>query len=147
MKLGFAFDETMSGTMERADRPGDKQPFSFTVHVHAPSLWRHLRDGKAVMRGTVEAPGIAAAADAEGTMVLRPLLQRVIRYDLSFQGDDGLRYRFAGQKDIRFKDLLRTFTTLPGEITDPDGRVVARCDTRFDYKSDWLQFATSWRPA
>ena len=147
MKKGFAFDETMSGTMERVDHPGEQVPFSFTVHVHAESTLRHLRDGKATMRGVLEAPGLATAADAEGTMTLRPVLGRVVRYELGFTGDDGKRYRFAGQKDIRWLQALRTWTTLPGEITDESGRVVARCQTRFDYKSDWMQFASSWRPA
>jgi len=145
--MGFAFAETMSGTMQRVDRPGEAVPFAFTVHVHAASLRRHLLDGKATLRGTVEAPGLATAAEAEGEMLLRPLVRRVIRYELSFRGDDGRRYRFAGQKDIRWTSPLRTWTTLPGEITDEDGRLVARCDTRFDYRSDWLQFASSWRPA
>jgi hypothetical protein len=145
--MGFAFDETMSGTMERVDRPGERVPFSFTVHVHAPSTLQHLRDGKATLRGTVEATGLATAAEAAGTMILRPLRGRIVRYELAFTGDDGRRYRFEGQKDIRWLDALRTWTTLPGIIRDEQDQVVARCDTRFDYKSDWLQFASSWRPA
>src|SRR5688572_10535116 len=122
MKTGFCFDETMAGTMERVDRPGERVPFSFTVHVHAESLARHLRDGKASLRGVVEAPGLAACAPAEGSMVLRPLRGKIIGYDLAFRGDDGASYRFRGQKDIRYRDLLRSWTTLPGEITDDAGR-------------------------
>jgi hypothetical protein len=146
MKTGFSFDETMSGTMTRLS-DGATVPFSFTVRVHQRSLRNQLRDGKAEMRGTIEAPGIAAAAECEGTMTLRPVRERIIRYELDFRGDDGRRYRFEGQKDIRWLDALRTWTTLPGEITDEAGKVVARCDTRFDYKSDWMQFVTSWKPA
>ncbi len=145
--MGFAFDETMAGTMERTDRPGQRLPFSFTVHVHAASTWQHLRDGQATMRGTVEAPGIATAAPLEGVMTLRPVGQRIVRYAFEFTGDDQRRYRFAGQKDIRWLDALRTWTTLPGEILDDQGRVVARCDTRFDARADWMQFASSFRPA
>jgi len=145
--MGFRFDETMTGTMERVDRPGEAVPFSFSVHVRARSMLAHLRDGKATMRGVVEAPGIATAAEAEGTLTLRPFLQRVVRYELGFTGDDGRRYRFAGQKEIRWLDARRTWTTLPGEITDESGQVVARCQTRFDLESDWLQFLSSLRPA
>jgi hypothetical protein len=145
--MGFSFDETMSGTMTRVDHPGEKVPFSFTVHIEQPSLVGHLRNGRAAMRGTIEAPGLATANDCEGTMTLRPVLARIVRYELSFLGDDGKPYRFAGQKDIRWLDALRTWTNLPGEITDAKGTVVARCATRFDYKSDWMQFMASWRPA
>jgi hypothetical protein len=147
MKTGFAFDETMTGTMERVDRPGEQVHFTFSVQVRAPSMLQHVRDGKATMRGTIEAPGLATRADAEGTMTLRPVFARVVKYELAFTGDDGKRYRFAGQKDIRWLRALRTWTTLPGEITDESGRLVARVQTRFDYKSDWMQFASSWRPA
>ncbi len=147
MKTGFAFDETMSGTMERVDAPGKPVPFSFSVQARAASVLRHLRDGKATLTGTVEAPGLATAAEAEGEMILRPLLGRMIRYELAFTGDDGKRYRFAGQKDIRWTDLRRSWTELPGEISDDAGRLVARCQTRFDVASDWLQFASSFRPS
>lgn len=147
MKTGFCFDETMAGTMERVDRPGEAVPFSFSIHVQADSTLRWLRDSKARLTGTVEAPGLAASAPAEGTITLKPVLARVIKYDLAFTGDDGQRYRFRGQKDIRWLDALRTWTTLPGEISDASGRLVARCQTRFDYKSDWMQFASSFRPA
>lgn len=146
MKSGFSFDETMAGTMTLV-RSGATVPFSFTVHVHAPSVWKHMRDGKADMRGMLEAPGLATHVECDGTMTLRPVRGRIVRYELSFRGDDGKSYRFAGQKDIRWLDALRTWTTLPGEITDADGTLVARCDTRFDYKSDWMQFVTSWKPA
>jgi hypothetical protein len=147
MKTGFCFDETMTGTMERVDRPGEPVPFTFTVHAHAASTLRHLRDGKATLTGIVEAPGLAASAPAEGTVTLRPVIARVVKYELAFTGDDGKRYRFTGQKDIRWLDALRTWTTLPGEISDEAGRLVARCQTRFDYRSDWMQFASSFRPA
>ncbi len=148
MKSGFCFDETMAGTMERVDRPGQALPFSFTVHAHAASMMSWLRDGKAKLTGTVEAPGLAAAAPVvKGVITLRPVLQRIVKYELAFLGDDGKRYRFVGQKDIRWLDALRTWTTLPGEISDDAGRLVARCQTRFDYKSDWMQFASSFRPA
>jgi hypothetical protein len=147
MKTGFQFSETMAGTMELAARPGAEVPFAFTVTARAPSLREHLRDGRAELRGTVEAPGLAAAAEATGELTIRLLRGRRIRYELGFTGDDGRRYRFAGQKDLRWLEPLRSWTTLPGEITDEDGRVVARCRTRFDLASDWLAFASSWRPA
>src|SRR6185295_10622817 len=98
--MGFSFDETMAGTMTIVGK-GDEVPFSFTVHVEQPSLFGHLRHGKATMRGTIEAPGLAAIADCDGEMTLAPLVRRIVRYELSFRGDDGHAYRFAGQKDIR----------------------------------------------
>jgi len=76
-----------------------------------------------------------------------PFRRRFIRYEFDFVGDDGKPYRFAGQKDIRLTDPVKSFTVLPGVVTDGSGREVARVETRFDLQADWFQFVTSWRPA
>ena len=142
--MPLSFNETMSGTYEPIDDPGKRHPFKFTIDVHAPSFWRHLRDGKAELEGVVEAPHLAESAHLTGQITIRPIGQRIIRYEFEFVGDDGKRYSFAGQKDIEWLDLLRTWTTLPGEIREGD-RVVATCDTRFDVKGDGLSFVRSFR--
>lgn len=141
--MPLAFAETMSGTYEPIDQPGHRRPFRFQVDVRAPSLFRHLRDGKAALSGTVEAPPLAARAALTGQITIRPVGGRFIRYEFEFPGDDGARYTFAGQKDIEWLDLVRTWTTLPGEIRQGD-RVIATCDARFDLK-DGLAFARSFR--
>jgi hypothetical protein len=145
--MGFEFAETMSGTLELDARPGTQHPFKFEIAVHAPSTREHLRDGRARIRGVVHAPPLAEAADAEGTIVIRPLGQRIIRYELAFVGDDGKRYEVVGQKDIRLRRLLETWTTLPLEVLDEEHRRIATCLTRFDYRNDWWSFVRSFRPA
>lgn len=145
--MGFEFAETMSGTIEMDAEPGKKHPFRFQIRAHAPSTREHLKDGRASVRGVVYAPPLAEAADAEGTIVIRPLGQRIIRYELAFIADDGKRYELVGQKDIRWRRPLETFTTLPAEILDEDHRRVATCLTRFDYRNDWWSFLRSFRPA
>jgi hypothetical protein len=144
---GFRFAETMSGTYSTLDEPNDHRRFSFSVEARADSILRHLRDGKTTMSGTLEADGLADCVPIEGTLTLLPLTKKIIRYEFSFTGDDGRPYRFEGQKDIRFTDLRRSFTTLPGEIVDSVGHTVATADTRFDLKADLLQFLASWRLA
>lgn len=146
-KRGFRFAETMSGTFALVDSPDEQRRFSFTVECKAPSLLRHLRDGKLNMKGTLEADGLASFVPCEGTMVMLPLTHRFIRYELNFTGDDGAPYRFRGQKDIRFLDAAHTFSYLPGEVTDQSGKVVATCETRFNLKADLLPFWLSWKPA
>jgi hypothetical protein len=145
--MGFSFAETMAGTLERDDEPGAQYPFKFEISVHAESTRQHLQDGRAAIRGTVYAPPFAEASEAEGTILIRPLGQRVIRYELSFVGDDGKRYEVVGQKDLKVTRLLRSFTTLPLEVLDEDHRRVATCLTRFDYRNDWWSFLRSFRPA
>jgi hypothetical protein len=145
--MGFQFSETMAGTVEWDDAPGTKHPFRFEITAHASSTRDHLATGRAQLRGIVCAPPIAEHAEAEGTIVIRPLGQRVIRYELSFVADDGRHYELVGQKDISWRSPLRTFTTLPAEILDEDHRRIGTCLTHFDLKRDGWAFLRSFRPA
>jgi hypothetical protein len=145
--MGFQFAETMAGTFELDATPGVQHPFKFEVTVHAESTRKHFTDGKAQVRGVVYAAPIAATTEIEGVMTIRPLGQRIIRYELSFVGDDGKTYELVGQKDIDWRAPLRTFTTLPAEILDEDHRRVATCKTLFDAKNDLWSFLRSFRPA
>ncbi len=144
--MGFRFAETMSGTIEWDDAPGTRHPLRFDVVASAASTREHLATGRAELRGTIHAPPIAEAAPAEGTITIRPIGQRIIRYELAFVGDDGKHYELVGQKDIRWLAPLASWTTLPAEIVDADHRRVATCMTRFDYRHDWWSFLRSFRP-
>jgi hypothetical protein len=143
--MGFQFDETMAGTVEWDAQPGVKHPFSFDVTAEAASTRAHLRDGKATLRGVVHAPPLTRAADAQGVITIRPLGERIIRYELRFAGDDGKTYALVGQKDIRWRAPLHSFTYLPAEILDPQQRRVGTCQTSFDLKRDWWSFLRSFR--
>ena len=101
--MGFEFAETMAGhgRVGRAS-PGKQHPFRFEITAHADSTREHIADRAwRELRGIVHAPPIADAADAEGTITIRPLGQRIIRYELRSSADDGKRYEMVGQKDIR----------------------------------------------
>jgi hypothetical protein len=145
--MGFEFAETMTGTMELDAAPGTKHPFTFELVAHAASTRDHMRTGRAEVRGVVRAPPLADSADAEGTLIIRPLGQRIIRYELSFLADDGKRYEVIGQKDIKLRHLLESWTVLPLEVLDEEHRRVATCLTRFDYRNDWWSFLRSFRTA
>jgi hypothetical protein len=144
--MGFEFAETMTGTMELDAAPGTRHPFTFDLIAHAPSTRDHMRTGRAEVRGVVRAPPLADSADTEGTMIIRPFGQRIIRYELSFLADDGKRYEVVGQKDIKLRRLLESWTVLPLEVLDEEHRRVATCLTRFDYRNDWWSFLRSFRP-
>lgn len=143
---GFGFEETMSGTWARTDgRTGGR--FEFTVKV-ASGPWRDFaRTRIARITGEVTATGLGTARPLEGTLEIRPLVGRIIRYEFTFAGADGEPYRFAGQKDIRWLDAARTWTTLPGEIRDAGGAVIGRAETRFDLRRRGADLVRSFRLA
>src|SRR5690242_10165009 len=142
--MGFGFDETMSGTWTR---DGVERPFAFTVNVRSGPLGQFRKKNQvAEMEGTVDAAGLATRQPLTGTLLMQPFLGRVIRYEFEFTGDDGKRYTFAGQKDIRWLAPLRTWTELPGEVRDDAGKVIGTAMTRFDMKNDGWSFIRSWKP-
>ncbi len=143
--MGFQFAETMAGTVEWDVEPGVKHPFSFEVTAEAESTRAHLRDGKAVLRGVVHAPPLAQSGSAGGIITIRPLGQRIIRYELQFAGDDGKTYELRGQKDIRWSTLLYSFTHLPADILDDAHRRIGTCATQFDLQRDGWRFLRSFR--
>jgi hypothetical protein len=143
--MGFSFAETMTGTVEWDREPGVRHPIRFSVTAKAESTRRHLGDGKAELVGTIDAPPIAQGAPLEGVITIRPVGQRIIRYELAFTGSDGKPYELVGQKDIRWTAPLRTFTQLPAEILDGEHRRVGTCQLAFDLRNDGLGFLRSFR--
>lgn len=137
----------MSGTAEWNRQPGKRHPFRFDVTAHATSALSYLSSGVARLEGTVFAPPLTRAAKADGTITIRPLGDKFIRYELAFTADDGKRYAIVGQKDIRWLQPLATFTTLPAEIYDRDEQKIGTCMTTFDLRRDWWKFVRSFRPA
>lgn len=140
--MGYAFDETMSGHMTLAADPAMRHPIEFRANVRVPWV-----GGRGTMTGTIDAGPLVKGAPFDGTMLLRPFLGRVIRYELAFQTADGTRYRLAGQKDIRWMDARRTWTELPVQLFDETGQVIATGEMRMDIARDWLAFGSSFRIA
>ncbi len=143
--MGFQFSEEMSGTIEWDAAPGVTHPFKFEVTAVAESTRDHVRTGKAVLHGTLTAPPRAHAVPTDGVITIRPIGQKIIRYELAFVGDDGKRYELVGQKDIKYRHLGKTMRYLPAEILDEDHRRVAICKTSFDARHTW-SFLRSFRP-
>jgi hypothetical protein len=145
-KLGFEFRETMTGSYTLAGQPGVERPLRFQLRVHAEDAVAYARDHLAQASGTLEMDGFADEVAVAGTMLLTPLVKRVIRYELGFVANDGLPYKLAGQKDIRLSDLVGSLTTLPVQILDASGKAVARAQVKFDVRGDLLKFLASWKP-
>jgi hypothetical protein len=147
MRLGFEFEEVMSGTYTRTGHPSQTGELRIQARAKAADALQHLRDGMVEMDGTLDMEKVASDVPVSGSIEIRPLTKKIIRYDFSFTGDDGRPYRFTGQKDIRFSDFVTTMTTLNGAITDASGAEFATATLRFDVKADLLPFLVSWKPA
>lgn len=134
-RLGFSFSEVMTGSYQPVSDPGKEYRLVFHIDAASGDLWQTLRSGRVEASGHVEAEGLAENTPIEGFMIVKPVLSRFIRYEFDFTGDDGARYHYVGQKDIRHRDPLRTWTTLPGGIFDDSGNKIADSVLRFDLKT------------
>ena len=88
--------------------------------------------------------GFANARPLEGEITIDPILGGLIRYEFGFAADDGVRYRFIGQKDVTIKDPVGSMTTLPGQVLALDGKPFATAALKFD-KKDLPSFLGTWR--
>lgn len=129
MKVRFV--ETMRGVLAAA---GDSEwPVEFTISVEATSVRRFLGGERAPSRGVIRAAPWAGEAVCEGELSLS-LVPSQIRYRLSFVADDGRTLTLAGHKSVSVRALQRSMTTLPVELSDAGGQVLATGTLWFDLR-------------
>jgi len=140
--MPLQFDETMAGTVSTPDGP---RAFSFTIRASSDA-W--------VVFGGVEQMTLTGTASLEGVVDDAPLLDGssleigiplhdYLRYQVAFDGPDGARYRFVGQKTVRLLRLPSTMTTLHGQLFR-DGVELGSGTLRFDLKT-LPRFLSTWR--
>ena len=138
---GFHFTETMSGSYTR---DGKERPFSFQATARAADLLAFFRDRTTSLDGIVDADGLANNSPLSGSLLIDPLLGRVLRYQFDFRGADGKDYHFLGQKDVDPLHPFDTMTTLPGDISDGAG-THCKALLHFHLMQDILGFLASFR--
>jgi hypothetical protein len=144
--LGFSFREKMAGTWAPPGG-GPERSIEFALDARAADLLRFAHDDEVELSGTVALEGLCEGAPARGTMLLAPLTRGLIRYELTFTGDDGKPYRLEGQKNVRWTALAASLTNLSASILAADsGAEVGRAELRFDLRADLIGFLRSWRP-
>lgn len=139
----YGFTETMRGTWTPHDGSGRKTMW-IRCEADATDTLAYLRAGTLELSGKMHAEGLADEAPASGKLEIQPLSRR-IGYDVAFRAEDGKRYRFVGQKTLSFVKLLKSMTTLPGEVLDEDGKVIGTALLYFDVKNDLVPFLATFR--
>lgn len=140
--MRVSFVETMRGTLSGDD--GVAHPAEFTLHVEAPSTRAFLFEGRCTVRGVLRAAPWAPEVPCEGELVITRL-PTTLGYFLRARGADGRALRLEGAKRVSPLRLLRTMTTLPLELSDAGGAVLARGVFAFDLK-DLLPFLATFSP-
>jgi choline dehydrogenase-like flavoprotein len=144
---GFLFKETMSGTCKLAGDADRSRKIVFTVTARSARMGEFLRRRVVNIEGTIDVEGLATAQPLSGTLGMDVILTRRIPYDFSFSGDDGRRYRFAGEKTVRALSLLQSMSRLPAALLGEGGEAVAEAELWFDLKGDLVSFLKSFELA
>jgi UDP-glucose 4-epimerase len=156
-RVGLTFSERMSGSYrlekheesDAAQTPfggnGKELPIEFEVDASASRLERFIFNPSTRIKGNLYMEGLAPRqVPIQGTLDIPLLTRRKIVYNFTFNSKEGKKYRFSGEKKIRFLRLLDTFTTLPGKITDEDGKEVASAVVHFNLRKDFVPFLRSF---
>jgi hypothetical protein len=142
----LAFEETMSGTYRRSASKAER-PFLFSLRARSRSLVDFARTRTVQIVGELTAEGFGVHCPLEGTLEMDVLLKRRLRYDFTFQAQNGERYRYVGQKNVKLLRLSHSMTWLPGKIFDMNGKEVATSEVTFDLERDLTRFLRSFRIA
>jgi hypothetical protein len=140
--MAVAFEETMQGWMTLAGAT-ERHELSFTIHARNPSAMDHFRTGHVDVTGVIRAAPLVERAVVTGSLLIRPVGQRLLGYQLNFANADGNPLRFAGKKQIAWSSPVRSWTTLPFQILAND-KEVASGVVVFDIKRDWWSFSRSF---
>lgn len=165
MGLGFQLAESFSGSYYRLDEPFRDHGMRITLRLGVNGMRRFLRERTIEAKGAIFAEGLAerekGGVPLEGTLTMKLFDEKRIPYDLSFEGDDGCRYRLRGQRDFFMHDAMDSLTILPAslylvsgsparsrEAAAPEdlGIELGRAMLRFDPKTDLGALVKSFRP-
>jgi hypothetical protein len=151
--LGFKMNEIMTGTHHFVGNagPGGEHPLHYNLTWGSKSLFNFLNPfspeySLSEARGFVTAGGLADKADCIGTLQLLYFTERKIRYEFTFQGEQGKSYQYLGEKRNLWPwNLYKTHVTCYGTITELDSNtVISESVVYFPYR-EMLPFLFSFR--
>ena len=155
-RVGLIFSERMSGSYrhEKTEATdgvpgpfggnGREHPMEFEVDARTCRLERFIFNPSTKIKGNLYMEGLDRQMPLQGTLEIPLLTRRKMIYNFTFNSKEGKKYRFSGEKNIRFLRLIDTFTTLPGRITDEDGKEVASAVVHFNLRKDFVPFIRSF---
>lgn len=140
--MGVSFFENMHG--ELTCRWGTTHAVDFELRAEATRFGRFMRDGSTRLSGIVNAPPWAEEAPLQGQLHISPVLQRRLRYHITFSDEQGTPYRLAGEKSVNWLRPVSTMTHMEVQLHRQD-ELVATGEMRFEL-GELLAFAASWTP-
>jgi hypothetical protein len=111
--LNLRFRERTQGSMHLHAAPLEVVPVRATFMLSFSLVPEAFEKKTLSLSGSIDIGGIAKDRPHEGSVLVHWGNEQRIRYELSFVGDDGMRYHVVGQKDFMMIAPIRSLTTLP----------------------------------
>jgi hypothetical protein len=139
------FRERTRGAMHFHDAPLGVVPvradFDFSFTLIPEAFEKKTLD----LSGSIDIGGVATNRPHEGSVLVHWGNQQRIRYELSFIGDNGSRYRIVGQKDFILIAPVLSLTTLPFTLYKGDFEEVGDGKVSLDARKELLPTLKSLR--
>jgi hypothetical protein len=142
--MPVSFRETLTGNYWLLERPTDERAVALNLRAHARDLRLMAHAGTWRLSGTIDAERLAVGRALQGTLDFKRLDERRLPYRFTFQGDDGRRYEFSGQKEWNGLAPIESITLLRAGLYDERGEEVARATLRWDLRADWARWLGGW---
>ncbi len=139
---GFAYSEELHGTW--TDPTGARAPMTLDLDVEFPPMRKLAAQLRGNLDGTLWMRPLAQGVPVVGTVTLRWLSERALRYEFGFSAGEQ-SYRFSGQKSLQLAGLLSGLERLEGVIHDQHGVAVGRAQVRFALGRQLVPFLVSLR--
>jgi hypothetical protein len=144
LPYGFKQTETMKGYLRFLDSPDRERATRFDCEFAVIDWLAFLQTGETRLTGKFTSQDFVLEAPFEGKLFIDPFRSKKLVYEFPFDGPEGKRCVFYGEKRLEFLRFPQTITTLYSRLS-LDDRVIATGILYFDL-FDLPAFLLSLRP-
>jgi hypothetical protein len=146
--LGLALEERLEGRAKYAEhvvRESEDDLCELVMGITFANIRKLFVEQDAVLEGTISVDHLVERAPIQGTLRIQPLHRKLV-YEFGFEGEQGARYRFQGEKTLTLLGNVKDFARLEGRVIGSRGEEVARLVLGMELKAGLGHMLKSVRP-
>ena len=146
--LGLALEERLEGRAKYAEhvvRESEDDLCELVMGITFANIRKLFVEQDAVLEGMISVDHLVERAPIQGTLRIQPLHRKLV-YEFGFEGEQGARYRFQGEKTLTLLGNVKDFARLEGRVIGSRGEEVARLGLAMELKAGLGHMLKSVRP-
>ena len=144
--FGFELAESMTGTWHSFEDALVDRAVHISLQLTVDGLRRFALRRTIDIEGTIYAEGLAENRAVTGAIRWRLLDENRVPYVLEFEGDDGKRYRFRGQRDFFYYNAIGSLRKMDASLYDELDKEIGRAVLMFEPQLELPALLKSFRP-